>query len=98
MAYDEGYGEFSPGHLMLGLVLQNAAQRGVFECECLGDSEDWKMQWQVEIRPHSLCHIYRSRRMAYLLGHEATIRHRIRLTAVRMAKRLLSALGTSGHH
>ena len=44
VAYDESYGAYSPGHLLVGLVLQEAAERGLQECECLGDSEDWKTQ------------------------------------------------------
>jgi len=98
VAYDESYGEFSPGHLMLGQVLQDVIQQGAFECECLGDNEEWKMQWQVEIRPHSICHIYRNRRRADWLGLHDRIRHKLRLAAVRMAKRLLSSFRALHHH
>ena len=98
VAYDESFREFSPGHLMLGLVLQDAAQQGVFECDCLGDNEDWKMQWQVEIRPHSVCHIYRNRRLPKLLRFQTRAQHRFRNTAAKFAKKLLSAAGIQSYH
>ncbi len=92
VAYDESYGAYSPGHLLAGMVMQDAAERGLFEYDRLGDSEDWKMQWLAEIRPHAICYIYRNRPFANLLHLQTRLRHRLWTEARRVGKPLVAAI------
>ncbi len=92
VAYDESYSAYSPGHLMVGLVLQDAAERGLFECECLGDSEDWKMQWSVEVRPHTICYIFRNRPLGHLLRLQKVSGHNLQTAVRRVGKPLVAAI------
>ena len=91
VAYDESYGPYSPGHLLHGLVLQDTAQRGLVEYDCLGDSEEWKMEWLAEVRDHTVCYIHRNRPLGNLLRLETLSRYRIRALVRRAAKPLVAA-------
>jgi CelD/BcsL family acetyltransferase involved in cellulose biosynthesis len=92
VAYDERYGAYSPGHLLVGLVAQEAAERGLFECECLGDSEEWKMQWLAEVRPHATCYIYRNGPLGNLLHLQTSAKHQFRTMVRRVGKPLVAAV------
>jgi CelD/BcsL family acetyltransferase involved in cellulose biosynthesis len=92
IAYDESYGAYSPGHLLLGLVLQEAAERGLLECECLGDSEDWKMQWLAEVRPHASCYIHRNTALGNLLRLRTIAKQWLRETVRRLGKPMVGAV------
>jgi CelD/BcsL family acetyltransferase involved in cellulose biosynthesis len=50
--YDPSYARYSPSNLLSCLVLRNAFDQGIREFEFLGDSEDWKLQWTRQTKPH----------------------------------------------
>ncbi len=59
VAYDEGVGQYAPGHLLVSAVLRDCAERGVTEYDMMGDDEPWKMRWTSNIRPHYFHYILR---------------------------------------
>jgi len=74
VAYDEEFGRFAPGHLIIQEILRDCSIRGIKELDITGPNDDWKMKWTSEVRPvyHHL--IFRGR-----LGSLAhTLRYRIR--------------------
>jgi CelD/BcsL family acetyltransferase involved in cellulose biosynthesis len=50
--YDPSYARYSPSNLLSCLVLRNAFEQGVTEYDFLGGSEDWKLKWTKQVRPH----------------------------------------------
>ena len=50
--YDPFYARYSPSNLLSYLVLRNAFEQGVTEYDFLGDSEDWKLKWARQTKPH----------------------------------------------
>jgi CelD/BcsL family acetyltransferase involved in cellulose biosynthesis len=58
VAYDESYGQYAPGQLLMHAVLADCASRGLRELDFLGDVADWKAEWTAHVRPHSLWHVF----------------------------------------
>jgi CelD/BcsL family acetyltransferase involved in cellulose biosynthesis len=50
--YDPSYARYSPSNLLSCLVLRNAFEQGMTEYDFLGGSEDWKLKWTKQTRPH----------------------------------------------
>jgi CelD/BcsL family acetyltransferase involved in cellulose biosynthesis len=50
--YDPYYARYSPSNLLSCLVLRSAFEQGMTECDFLGGSEDWKLQWTKHTKPH----------------------------------------------
>ena len=50
--YDPSYARYSPSNLLSCLVLRNAFEQGIAEYDFLGGSEDWKLKWTKQTRPH----------------------------------------------
>lgn len=89
IAYDETYGRFAPGHLIVQEILQDCARHGIRVFDITGPNDDWKMKWTSETREvyHQL--IFRGK-----LGSLAhTLRYRIRPTL----KKALSRAGMYGN-
>ena len=59
IAYDEARGQLSPGHVIVGLSLTDAVQRGAKKCDWLGRQSEWKSQWTSAARLHSNIFIFR---------------------------------------
>lgn len=59
VAYDEHYDHYSPGHLILLLILQNCARRGLVEYDSLGDVAEWKSKWTSNVRERRTWRILR---------------------------------------
>lgn len=57
-AYDEMYGPYAPGHLLVHEVLRDCAERGLTTFDFMAHGEDWKVKWTSEWRPHSYCYIF----------------------------------------
>jgi len=47
--YDEGYGEYHPGHLIVKEILRDCIKRGVHEYP-MGIQEEWKLRWTKEVQ------------------------------------------------
>lgn len=54
--YQPEYAVYSPYNLLCYLVLQDACERGLAEYEFLGGSDEWKLHWTTQTRPH--CWLY----------------------------------------
>ncbi len=57
--YDEGFREYSPGHLLTEDVLEDCISRGLHEFDFLGCDLPWKMEWTSTVRPHHWLFIFR---------------------------------------
>jgi CelD/BcsL family acetyltransferase involved in cellulose biosynthesis len=60
VAYEEKFGIFGPGHLIIGRVLEDCVQRGLSRFDCLGDWTDAKSKWAEDVLSHSYCGIFRN--------------------------------------
>jgi CelD/BcsL family acetyltransferase involved in cellulose biosynthesis len=56
--YDPDYAPYSPGNLLLWLVLREAFEQGVAEHDFLGVDDAWKREWTQEVRPHFWFHAF----------------------------------------
>lgn len=65
VAYDETYGFYGPGHLIIEAILRDILAQGFSEFDFLGPWMDWKESWAREGRTHSFCYVFRPG----LLGH-----------------------------
>jgi len=45
VAYDENFKRFAPGHLIVSLILQDCAARGIHSFDITGLDQEWKMKW-----------------------------------------------------
>lgn len=52
------HARFSPGTLLLGLILQGAHEEGLVGVDLLGDSDEFKMHWTDITRRHPWLHCY----------------------------------------
>jgi CelD/BcsL family acetyltransferase involved in cellulose biosynthesis len=66
-AIDEKYAEYSPGHLITQLILQDCAQRGISAFDFLGGAADWKMLWTSHVRERRIWFIFRRGVVGHLL-------------------------------
>ena len=56
--HSSAHARFSPGTLMLGLILQRAHEDGLTGLDLLGDSDEFKMHWTDTARTHQWLHCY----------------------------------------
>lgn len=52
------HARYSPGTLLLGLILQRAHEEGLVGVDLLGDSDEFKMHWTDATRTHPWLHCY----------------------------------------
>lgn len=52
------HARYSPGTLLLGLILQRAHEQGLAGVDLLGDSDEFKMHWTDATRTHQWLHCY----------------------------------------
>lgn len=57
--YDEGFQEFSPGHLLTEDTLRDCIERGLREFDFLGCDLPWKLDWTRTVRPHHWLFVFR---------------------------------------
>jgi len=62
-AYDESYSLCAPGHIIVNLILNDCAQRGLAEFEFLGPVTEWKAKWTNQF--HQLAFFYVFRKNVY---------------------------------
>ena len=56
--HSTAHASYSPGTLLLGLILQEAHEEGLVGMDLLGDSEPFKMHWTHAARTHPWLHCY----------------------------------------
>ena len=61
IGYDPQYHAYSPGNMLLNLILKDACRRGVAEYDLLGGDDEWKFDWTKETRTHRWLFLFRDR-------------------------------------
>ncbi len=67
IGYDPDYHAYSPGTMLLNLILKDAIEEGMTEYDFLGDDDEWKLDWTRETRGHRWLFLFRNRPRARLL-------------------------------
>lgn len=66
--HGSAHARFSPGTLLLGLIVQRAHEEGLVGVDLLGDTDEFKMHWTDATRTHPWLHCY-SGSMRAILFH-----------------------------
>jgi GNAT acetyltransferase-like protein len=61
IGYDPAYHMYSPGNMLLNLILQQACAEGIEEYDFLGADEEWKFEWTGKRREHRWLFLFRDR-------------------------------------
>ena len=88
IGYDPRYHAYSPGNMLLNLILKDACHRGVTEYDLLGGDDEWKFEWTKETRGHRWLFLFRDRFRPRLLHH-------LKFALVPAAKRWRSIAGAA---
>jgi CelD/BcsL family acetyltransferase involved in cellulose biosynthesis len=67
IGYDPEYHTYSPGNMLLNLILQEACANGYKEYDFLGSDDEWKYDWTKEIRAHEWLFLFSNRMRPRLL-------------------------------
>ena len=67
IGYDPQYHAFSPGNMLLNLILKDACANGIEEYDLLGGDDDWKFEWTNQKREHRWLFLFRDRTWPRLL-------------------------------
>lgn len=60
IGYDPEFHTYSPGNMLLNLILQDACARGVGEYDFLGVDDEWKKDWTESTRGHRWLFLFRN--------------------------------------
>jgi CelD/BcsL family acetyltransferase involved in cellulose biosynthesis len=85
VAYDESFGPYGPGHLIIARVLEDCVARGLSRFDCLGEWTDAKAKWTTQVRPHVSCYIFRNNAAGRVLCAQTQLRHRLRYNLRKLA-------------
>lgn len=85
IAYDEAFGKWAPGHLIVGEILRDCAARGIVEYDITGQNDDWKRKWSGRTRAQSLYYIFRK-------GIWGSLLHRMRFQIRPAVKHVLDSI------
>jgi CelD/BcsL family acetyltransferase involved in cellulose biosynthesis len=69
IGYDPEYHAYSPGNMLLNLILKDAFGNGIQEYDLLGGDDAWKFEWTEKTREHRWLFLFRSRLRPRLLHH-----------------------------
>jgi len=69
IGYDPKFHTYSPGNMLLNLVLQDACANGLAEYDFLGVDDEWKMDWTESTRGHRWLFLFRDRVRLRLLRY-----------------------------
>jgi CelD/BcsL family acetyltransferase involved in cellulose biosynthesis len=69
IGYDPEYHAFSPGNMLLNLVLKHACAEGIDEYDFLGVDDEWKYEWTKQERKHRWLFLFRNRPRLRLLHY-----------------------------
>jgi len=83
IGYDPEYHAYSPGHMLLNLVLKEACANGYREYDFLGADDEWKFDWTTESRAHQWLFLFANRWRPRLL-------HRLKFSVFPKIKQYLS--------
>jgi hypothetical protein len=61
IGYDPAYQAYSPGNMLLNLILKDACPRGIEEYDLLGGADEWKFEWTNEKREHHWLFLFKNR-------------------------------------
>jgi hypothetical protein len=61
IGYDPAYQAYSPGNMLLNLILQDAFSRGIEEYDLLGGADPWKFEWTKDKREHRWLFLFKNR-------------------------------------
>jgi CelD/BcsL family acetyltransferase involved in cellulose biosynthesis len=67
IGYDPEYHAYSPGNMLLNLLLRDACGKGIEEYDLLGGDDEWKFEWTKETREHRWLFLFRNRLRPRLL-------------------------------
>jgi CelD/BcsL family acetyltransferase involved in cellulose biosynthesis len=67
IGYDPDYHAYSPGNMLLNLILQGACNEGIREYDFLGVDDEWKFEWTKETRSHRWLFLFRNTPRARLV-------------------------------
>ena len=87
IGYDPKYHAYSPGNMLLNLVLQDACAEGIEEYDFLGCDDEWKFEWTKEKRDHRWLFLFRNQVRPRLL-------HYLKFSVIPAVKPGLKALCT----
>jgi len=79
IGYDPEYHTYSPGNMLLNLVLQQACAEGMAEYDFLGANDEWKFDWTQDVRCHRWLFLFRNSLRSKVL-------HYIKFSVVPMMK------------
>jgi CelD/BcsL family acetyltransferase involved in cellulose biosynthesis len=60
IGYDPEYHTYSPGNMLLNLILQTACDEGIEEYDFLGVDDEWKFEWTKQSREHRWLFLFRN--------------------------------------
>jgi CelD/BcsL family acetyltransferase involved in cellulose biosynthesis len=69
IGYDPQYQSYSPGNMLLNLILKDACAGGIEEFDLLGGDDQWKFEWTQETRDHRWLFLFRNRLRPRLLHY-----------------------------
>jgi CelD/BcsL family acetyltransferase involved in cellulose biosynthesis len=69
IGYDRDYRMYSPGNMLLNLVLQDACAKDLEEYDFLGSDDDWKFEWTKEKREHQWLFLFKDTLRARMLHY-----------------------------
>jgi CelD/BcsL family acetyltransferase involved in cellulose biosynthesis len=88
IGYDPEFHTYSPGNMLLNLILQDGCARGIAEYDFLGVDDAWKMDWTDARRGHRWLFLFRS-------SIKPRILHYLKFTVMPKVKPQLVRLCTS---
>jgi CelD/BcsL family acetyltransferase involved in cellulose biosynthesis len=88
IGYDPEFHTYSPGNMLLNLILQDACPKGLSEYDFLGVDDEWKMDWTDTTRAHRWLFLFRN-------GIRSRMLHYLKFSLVPKLKPKLGRLCTS---
>jgi CelD/BcsL family acetyltransferase involved in cellulose biosynthesis len=82
VAYNESFGPWAPGHLIVEEILRDCALRGIQEYDITGQNDDWKRKWTDQARGQCIQYIFRN-------SVSGRLAHRMRFSLRPRVKRML---------
>jgi CelD/BcsL family acetyltransferase involved in cellulose biosynthesis len=86
IGYDPEYHAYSPGNMLLNLILQEACEWGCEEYDFLGADDEWKFDWTSQAREHQWLFLFSNRLRPRLL-------HKIKFNVLPKVKPCIFRLG-----
>jgi CelD/BcsL family acetyltransferase involved in cellulose biosynthesis len=69
IGYDPEFHTYSPGNMLLNLILQDACANGLAEYDFLGVDDEWKKDWTEVTRGHRWLFLFRNRLRSRVLRY-----------------------------